>query len=77
MKPDTIFLEDLPAERAVHITATYVQNLKRKAKTIGRAPGVGHVRALDMVAVEAGFKNWQDVAAQHKAHLATQTGSAA
>jgi hypothetical protein len=67
---------DIQQNAGARITATYVQNLKRKAKTMSRAPGVVYVRALDMVAIEDGFKNWQDVAAQHKAHLATQTGSA-
>ena len=68
---------DIQQNAGARITATFVQNLKRKAKTIGRAPGVGHVRALDVVAVEAGFKNWQDVAQRHKAYLAAQSGSAA
>lgn len=59
------------------VTQSYVQKLQRKAKTISRAPGMPYTKALDAVAVEAGFHHWHDVAQQHKAYLATEAGSAA
>ncbi|OGB19458.1 MAG: hypothetical protein A2W72_18105 [Burkholderiales bacterium RIFCSPLOWO2_12_67_14] len=59
------------------VTATFVQNLKRKAKTVGRSPGVSYAKALDMVAVEAGFHHWHDVAEQHKVCLQARDGSTA
>ena len=59
------------------VTLSYVQKLQKKAKTLSRAPGMAYAKALDAVAVEAGFHHWHDVAAQHKAYLAQQIGSAA
>lgn len=59
------------------VTFTLVQKLQRKAKTLGRAPGVPYHKALDAVAVEHGFHHWHDVMKQHKAYLQGQTGSAA
>lgn len=59
------------------ITETFVGHLKRRAKKMNRAPGVSHARVLDIVAVEAGFKNWQDVVAQHKAYVASKEGVSA
>lgn len=48
-------------ETSRKITDTFVANLKRKAKALKRAPGVSHCAALNMVAAEAGFDNWQAV----------------
>lgn len=59
------------------VTGTYVQKLRIQAKAIGRAPGVSHTKALDVVAVEAGFHHWHDVMQQHKQYLQAQGGSAA
>ena len=61
MKPDTIYVEDLQASQPRKVTDTFVQNLKRQAKALKRAPGVSHCHALNMVAAEAGFENWQAV----------------
>ena len=46
-------------------TGRFVERLREKAKTLNRAPGFGHCQALNMVASEAGFKNWNDVIIQH------------
>lgn len=51
-------------------TGRFVKRLREKAKTLNRAPGVGHCQALNMVASEAGFKNWNDVISQHNALVA-------
>jgi len=56
------------------ITETFVQNLKRKAKVLGRTPGMTHVKALEVVAVEAGFHHWHDVVQQHKVYLQVRDG---
>lgn len=54
------------------VTFTLVQKLQRKAKAMGRAPGMPYTKALDAVAVEAGFHHWHDVTKQHKAYLASK-----
>ena len=59
------------------ITETFVQKLKAQAKGRSRAPGVSYARALNVVAVEAGFKDWQDVVSQFKASEEQKAGSAA
>lgn len=51
-------------------TGRFVKRLREKAKALNRAPGVGHCQALNMVASESGFKNWNDVISQHNALVA-------
>lgn len=42
----------------IEVTGTLVKRLREKAKAINRAPGIGHCHRLNMVAHEAGFKDW-------------------
>lgn len=60
-----------PSEASANqqVTVTLVQKLKKKAKGLGRDTAVAHHVALDMVAVEAGFNHWAEVAQRHKAFL--------
>lgn len=54
------------------VTDRVVKRLREKAKAINRAPGIGHCHTLNMVAHEAGFKDWPDVIRQHKATIESQ-----
>ncbi|MBU6950364.1 MULTISPECIES: glyoxalase superfamily protein [unclassified Hahella] len=44
-----------------HVSETTLKNFKRDAKKIKRSQGISHAQALDLVAVEHGFRSWFDV----------------
>lgn len=54
------------------VTGRFVKRLREQAKAMNRAPGIGHCHTLNMVAHEAGFKDWPDVIRQHNALVARQ-----
>lgn len=58
--------------RKIHagLTVSAVENMKRRAKKLGKEEGIPHHAALNQVAKDRGFEDWAAVAALVRGGLA-------